>query len=121
MGPLLLALIALTPSHASLSSTDGTIHLAWDGGTAEAYDLEHVFEGETTINRAGTPDFHLSGLRSGEHRYRLRAIGTDTWSEPISVVVTFPGGTLVVTLLLVGGALLLSTAFAVFRGAGEGA
>lgn len=112
-----LALLALTPAEPNLTSDDGTVHLRWSEGRAEAYELEHVFEGERVSTRTGVTDFHLSGLREGEHRYRLRPVDQETWSDPISVTVRFPSRRLVVALLLVGAVLFAATSFAVLRGA----
>ncbi len=114
---LLVSLLGMVPVDDSLASEDGTVHLQWSTGAAEAYELEHVFGEERVLTRTGVSDFHLSGLREGEHHYRIRPVGASEWSKPIVVTVGFPNGTLVLSLLLLGTGLFLATATAILRGA----
>ncbi|MEO1172223.1 MAG: hypothetical protein AAFX94_09240 [Myxococcota bacterium] len=113
---MLWAVVALIPVEPTLNSQDGVVHLRWDGDTAEAYELEHAFEGEIRLTSVGSAEFYLSGLREGEHRYRLRPAGADAWSDPITVTVLYPNRNIVATLLLVGALMLLTTGWAILRG-----
>jgi len=56
------------------------------------------------------PSAHVSGLRDGAYRFRVRIQGEQSWSEPATLEVSHHPMTLVWPLLSLGAALVFAIA-----------
>jgi hypothetical protein len=71
----------------------GFFTLDWSGG--ERFELEQAsgpgHEDARIIYRGGDTSTIVSGLPDGEYRFRIRAEGTETWTDEAVVVVEHHG------------------------------
>lgn len=106
-------------------SQDGTAALKWNKvETASSFELDEAIPGNTDEfhNRYTGPDLASvrTGLAEGTHHFRVRSLDANgtpgAWSEPLAVTVEYmPRGRLIL-LLVLGGAVALSTVAAILHG-----
>jgi hypothetical protein len=101
-----------------LSSQNGSAVLEW-AGEADRYEVQHArafdFSDAEVIYVGSIPSAHVSGLRDGEHLFRVRASGATTWSDPAVLRVEHHSMLLVWPLMALGAGVFLATAGFVAR------
>lgn len=105
-------------------SSDGVVDLAWSSpGDAASFQLEEEVPGSGSFAlRYEGPDASSvrSGLGSGVHRFRVRALdeagAAGDWSAPLAVEVRFMDPRRVRTLLVLGGAVVIATISVIIHG-----
>lgn len=94
-------------------SDNGTIKLAWTKGGAVSVELQQAAEPEfttpTTRYRGQDAGSVLTGLPEGTHWFRLRAEGSEVWSEPLEVKVAFVSRRTLFLLLGIGLVVVVAT------------
>jgi len=119
------------PETSEVTTSEGTVQLAWQVGGEEIGSTELSFEIERATDAAfktaeryytgsenGT---FVSGLPTGEFYFRARAVdgagNTGAWSaEPIHVTVEYASATLVKTLMVIGTLVFIATVVVIVRG-----
>ncbi len=100
-------------------ANEGHALLSWK---ATDDDSEYQLEQAVGENRGGQPDFtqtviryqgpdiayFISGLPEGTHYFRVSAVGSSQWSQPLAVVVNYPAAGRVIVLLTLGAVLFAS-------------
>lgn len=105
-----------------LRSQNGAALLQW-AGSGERYEVQHAREPDpagtalawATFYRGSMPSAHVSGLRDGVHRFRVRTQGHDDWSPVAKVTVEHHAMALVWPWMIVGAGVFAVTAAYVAR------
>lgn len=97
----------------TIVSHSGAALLQWSGDGTR-FELQHAQQpdfGDARVLYVGAmPSAHVSGLRDGVHRFRVRADGEDAWSEPAKLTVEHHPMSLVWALFAIGGLVFAATA-----------
>ena len=94
-------------------SHSGAALLEWSGAGTR-FELQYAqredFADARVLYIGAMPSAHVSGLRDGVHRFRVRADGEDAWSEPATLTVEHHPMSLVWALFAIGGLVFAATA-----------
>jgi hypothetical protein len=96
-----------------LHSRNGAALLEWTG-EGDAFEVQRArrsdFADAQVLYVGSMPSAHVSGLRDGEHHFRVRTVDDDTWSAPATLTVQHHSMALVWPLFAVGAVVFLATA-----------
>jgi hypothetical protein len=115
-----LCLLAATRADAAptfeqeeLHSHNGAALLRWTG-LGVAFEVQRArerdFSDAQVLYVGSLPSAHVSGLRNGEHYFRVRSVDDHAWSAPTTLTVEHHSMALVWPLFAVGAAVFLTTA-----------
>jgi hypothetical protein len=116
------------PDGKPVSADEGHATLSWTVADRDDEDwrfevqqsFDEGFDNAEIRNPGGDRSMFVSGLPDGTNYFRIRAVGahgaTGNWSEPLLVVVDYPGRGLVLTLFGMGCLVFVATVVAVLAG-----